>query len=262
MLRFPICRNQTILSAAAKALDPPYSLGTDDHWPDQGLNRILATLDGFDVGSLREVECLEMTIYMTSRRRDARRLAASAIETYGSLAKIFARPAKELREMLGFDRATTSMLAIMKSSMKYILEPCLVSRQEIGSHAHLMAYLAVDLCEAEHEILRVLYLDTKSKIIRDEEMGCGTVDAVPIYPKEIAKRALAYCASSVILAHNHLSDDPTPSQADIEATIKTQGALENFDILLHDHVIIARGRSLSMRQKGLIMTNQPISLVD
>ena len=250
--QFTVLENQAPPIAKAEDPTPGYTLGTDDHWPDQGLNRLLAALDRYNVGSLCEIECLEMLIYLSARRGDARQLAERAIHRYGSLANVFARPGAELREVLGFDNITTSMLAIAKTSMKYILEPTLTPRRELPSYADLMNYLSLDLREAEQEILRVIYLDAKHKIIRDEEVARGTVQAVPIYPKEVAKRALLYCASSVILVHNHLSDDPTPSHADIEVTNKTKRALENFDIVLNDHVIIARSRCLSMQQIGLV----------
>ena len=146
----------------------------------------------------------------------------------------------------------TAQLAIAKSSLRYVLAEKVSCSKELSSYAALMDYLALDMREAEQEILRVIYLDTKNKIMKDEEMARGTIDIVPIYPKEVAKRAMGYCASAVILAHNHLTDDPTPSRADIDATRKTKGALDFLDIILHDHVIIARGRCFSMQQQRLI----------
>jgi len=229
-----------------------YTLGTDTPWPDQGLNRILATIDSFDKSDLSEVDCLEMLFYLSSRRQDSRELAEAAIESYESLAKVFAQPGKELRDNLGLDYAMTAQIAIAKTCLKFVLSDNLSDRKQILSYAALMDYLAFDLREAEQEVLRVIYLDTKNKVIRDEEVARGTVDAVPIYPKEIAKRAMSYCASAVILAHNHLADDPTPTDPDIEATIRTKGALELIDIVLHDHVIVARKRCFSMRQEKRI----------
>lgn len=243
--------NQAPTLDGAKAMTH-YTLSTIEPWPDEGLNRILATIESLNTDELNEVECLEMLFYLSSRRQDAGRFAEAAIETYGSLAKIFQRPGKELRKLLDLDHSMIALLAIAKSSLKFILTPELSDQQELKSYTALMNYLALDLRGAEQEILRVIYLDTKCRIIKDEEMARGTVDAVSIYPKEVAKRAAAYCASSIILAHNHLADDPTPSRSDIEATIRTKGALEIFDIVLHDHVILARSRSFSMQQQGLI----------
>ncbi|MGI9355093.1 MAG: JAB domain-containing protein [Rhizobiaceae bacterium] len=213
---------------------------------------MLATIDSFNTDDLSEIECLEMLFYLSSRRQDARMLAEAAIETYGSLGKVFERPGQELRESLGLDRSMTGLLAIAKTSMKLILTEQLPVRQEIPSFAVLMDYLALELRQADQEILRVLYLDIKNKLIKDEEVARGTVNAVYIYPKELAKRAAAFCASSIILAHNHLSDDPTPSQLDIKTTRKTKAVLESFDIVLHDHVIIARNSCFSMLREQLI----------
>jgi len=229
-----------------------YTLGTDTPWPDQGLNRILATIDSFDTSALSEIDCLEMLFYLSSRRQDSRKLAEAAIERYGSLAKVFAQSGKELREKLSIDYSMTAQIAITKSSLKYILSDNLFERKQLLSYAALMDYLSLDMREAEQEILRVIYLDAKNKIIKDEEMARGTVDSVSIYPKEIAKRAMCYCASAVVLAHNHLADDPTPTGPDVEATIRTKGALELLDIVLHDHVIVARKRCFSMKQAGRI----------
>ena len=250
-VQLAVIENEATPQAGAKPMEP-YTLGTNEPWPDQGLNRILATVENFNTDELNEVECLEMLFYLSSRRQDARRVAEAAIETYGSLAKVFQRPGKELREFLGMDHSMTALLAIAKSSMKFILTPDLSDRQELKSYAALMNYMALDLRGAEQEIFRVVYLDTKCRIIKDEEMARGTVNTVSIYPKEVAKRAAAYCASSVILAHNHLGDDPTPSKSDIEATTQTKGALQLFDVILHDHVIVARSRCFSMQQQGLI----------
>jgi len=228
------------------------ALLTNAPWPDQGLNRIMATLDSLDTNELDEIECLEMLIYLSSRRQDARALAESAIETYGSLAKTIARSGKELRAILNEDHSIIATLAIVKASLKFVLAADLPDRQELKSYGALTNYLALDLRHAEQEILRIIYLDNKCGIIKDEEISRGTVDHVSIYPREVVKRAAGSSASSIILAHNHLSDDATPSQADIQATIKVKRALEVFDIILHDHVIIARNGCFSMQQENII----------
>lgn len=229
-----------------------YALGTNEPWPDQGLNRILSIVENFNIGDIDEIECLEMLFYLSSKRGDVRQLAEAAIQTYGSLGKVFERPGKELRELLGFDHSMTALLAVAKTSMQFILANELPARQEVSSYTALLNYLALDLRHAEQETLRVLYLDNKCKIIKDEEMARGTVNAVSLYPTEIAKRAVAHGASFIVLAHNHLGDDPKPSRDDIEATQQTKRALQIFDIVLHDHVIIARNSCFSMNEQKLI----------
>ena len=83
-------------------------------------------------------------------------------------------------------------------------------------------------------------------------MGHGTVDHAPVYPREIARRALELQASSLILVHNHPSGDPTPSRADIDMTREIMDALDALDITVHDHLIAARSGVLSFRSQGLL----------
>jgi len=229
-----------------------FTLSTNELWPDQGLNRIIAAVEKLDTDDFNEVECLEMLIYLSSRRRDARHLAEATLEAYGSLAKVFRQPSSELRELLRMDHAVIAIMAIVKSSMKRALRPEMIDRHTLPSYKAFVEYFTLALRSGDQEIFRVVYLDADHRIIKDEEMSRGTVDAVSIYPKEVAKRAIAYCASSVILAHNHLGDDATPSDDDIKATIKTKGALKFVDVTLHDHMIVSRRHCFSMRQRGLI----------
>lgn len=77
------------------------------------------------------------------------------------------------------------------------------------------------------------------------------MDHAPVYPREIAKRALELSASSAILAHNHPSGDPTPSKADIDMTREIEKALKALEIKLHDHLIFGQGEPVSMKSKGL-----------
>ncbi len=80
----------------------------------------------------------------------------------------------------------------------------------------------------------------------------GTVDHTPVYPREVARRALEMNASAVIMVHNHPSGDPRPSQPDIEMTRRIKDALAAVGITLHDHVIVSRGGPLSFRAQGLL----------
>ena len=88
--------------------------------------------------------------------------------------------------------------------------------------------------------------------IADEEQARGTVDHVPVYPREVVKRALELNASAIILVHNHPSGDPTPSRADIDMTAQIEAAAKALGLVLHDHLIIGRERELSFRAEGLL----------
>lgn len=102
------------------------------------------------------------------------------------------------------------------------------------------------------EQFRVLFLDRKNVLIADEAQARGTVDHVPVYPREVVKRALELNASALILVHNHPSGDPTPSSADIDMTAQIANAAEALGITLHDHLVIGRNAELSFRAEGLL----------
>ena len=89
-------------------------------------------------------------------------------------------------------------------------------------------------------------------LIADEEQAQGTVDHVPVYPREVVKRALELNASAIILVHNQPSGDPTPSGADIDMTRQIDEAAQALGLTLHDHLIIGKSQELSFRADGYL----------
>jgi DNA repair protein RadC len=102
------------------------------------------------------------------------------------------------------------------------------------------------------EQFRVLFLDAKNQLIADEVMNKGTVDHAPVYPREIARRALEHSAAAVILVHNHPSGDPKPSAADIAITREIVAAMNAIAVKVHDHLVIGRDGAESFKSLGLL----------
>lgn len=119
----------------------------------------------------------------------------------------------------------------------------------LGSWQAVMDYCALSV-RGEVECFHVLYLDRKNRLIADERLSVGTVDHVPVYPREVLKRALALNASALILVHNHPSGDPEPSDADIRMTQEVQSACAVLGLTMHDHIIVGAGRETSLRARG------------
>ena len=101
----------------------------------------------------------------------------------------------------------------------------------------------------DKEQFRILFLDKKNKLIKDEVQQVGTVDHTPVYPREVVKRALELSATAIILVHNHPSGDATPSRADIEMTKTINEIASSVGITVHDHIIVAKDGHASL--KGL-----------
>ena len=115
-----------------------------------------------------------------------------------------------------------------------------------------MGYLNAVVARERIEQFRILFLDGRNRLLADEAQARGTVNHTPVYPREVAKRALELHATALILVHNHPSGDPTPSRADLEMTQEVQAAVRPLSIVLHDHVVVGNGRWLSFRKEGLL----------
>ena len=121
----------------------------------------------------------------------------------------------------------------------------------LASWQAVLDYCALTL-RGEVECFHVLYLDRKNRLISDVLVSVGTVDHVPVYPREVLKRALLMNATALILVHNHPSGDPTPSQQDVTVTGQIQEAAQVMGMTLHDHLIIGKSRELSFRSQGYL----------
>lgn len=113
-------------------------------------------------------------------------------------------------------------------------------------------YLALRFSSLEHEVFCCLWLDNRRRVIACDELFRGTIDGASVHPREVVKRALSHNAAAVILAHNHPSGIPEPSQADELITLRLRDALGIVDIRVLDHLIVAGGRVVSLAERGLL----------
>jgi DNA repair protein RadC len=122
----------------------------------------------------------------------------------------------------------------------------------LGSWQALLDYLRADMAHIATERVRVLHLNSRNMLVRDELMSEGTVDQAAVHVREVVRRALDIGSSAIILVHNHPSGDPAPSRADIQLTRDIAEAGRKLGIAVHDHVIIGAQGHSSMRAMGLL----------
>ena len=203
---------------------------------------------GADTLADREALAVLLTPWhgQTSEAVAARLLAAFG----GELARALCADLARLEPLVGRP-AAVALLVIRKASERLAGKPQ-AHRELITRWDHLEAYLRPRMAWEGREQFRVLFLDRKNCLIADEIMNRGTVDHAPVYPREVMRRALELDASALILAHNHPSGDPTPSQADITMTRQMVDAGRALRISVHDHVIIAAGGMVSFQNQGLL----------
>lgn len=113
-------------------------------------------------------------------------------------------------------------------------------------------WLRLRYARLEHEMFLVLHLDVRHRLIDAEEMSHGTLTYANVYPREVVKSALAHNSAAMVLAHNHPSGEPQPSQQDILLTQRLQTALALVDVHVVDHFVVAGDKILSFAERGLL----------
>jgi DNA repair protein RadC len=202
--------------------------------------------------AMPEYELLELILFNAIPRVDVKPLAKTLLATFGDLAGVVAAPEPRLMAVPGVTPQVCLQLRVVEATAHRMAQAKVMRREVISSWDALMRYCKTVMAYRDTERFRVLFLDRKNVLIADEEQAKGTVDHVPVYPREVAKRALELNASAIILVHNHPSGDPTPSQADIDMTAAVEAACAAIGVAIHDHVVIGKETDASFRALGLL----------
>lgn len=199
--------------------------------------------------ALEDAELLALLIAAALPRTDVLATARRLLDEAGGLGGALADPAAA-RRLCGPSAAL--QLAAARAAAVRLARADVSGRPVIASSVALHAYVRAELAHLPREQFRVLFLDRKNRLIRDEAMGDGSVDHAPVYPREVARRALELSASALILLHNHPSGDPSPSSADVDMTRQIVAAAGALRIAVHDHLVVARDGVASLRALGLM----------
>lgn len=200
--------------------------------------------------SLADYELLELYLFRTLKRQDTKEVARILIDQFGSFAGACSARYAFLKNTKGVGDAIAFDLKLVEALAHRFAESELREQIMVSGWAQLVRYCRTTMSHRDREHLRVLYLNSKNFLIADDLSQAGTINHVPVYPREIARRALELGAGAVILIHNHPSGDPTPSEADRIMTRQVADALCLFSIALHDHVIAGRKDVFSMKANG------------
>jgi DNA repair protein RadC len=202
--------------------------------------------------AIPDYELLELVLFRAIPRQDVKPLARLLLDTFGDFNRVISASPARLSAVKGIGDAVIQELKIIEASAQRLMRAKVINRPVLSSWDALVDYCHTAMSHRETEQFRILFLDRKNVLIADEEQAKGTVDHVPVYPREVVKRALELNASALILVHNHPSGDPTPSDADITMTAQVQDAAQVLGITLHDHLIIGKSRELSFRAQGYL----------
>jgi len=202
--------------------------------------------------ALPDYELLELVLFRAIPRQDVKPLARLLLDTFGDFNRVVTASPARLQMVKGAGPAVVLELKLVEAAAHRMMRARVIQKPLLSSWDALLDYCHTTMAHRETEQFRILFLDRKNVLIADEEQAKGTVDHVPVYPREVVKRALELNASALILVHNHPSGDPTPSDADLSVTRQVQDACGALGLVLHDHLIIGKSRELSFRAKGYL----------
>lgn len=202
--------------------------------------------------ALSDHELIEYLLALALPRRDTKPLAKALLRDFGGIGPLMSADPESLGRVPGMGDTTVAAIKIVQSCVLRILHNPVQDRPILGNWQGLLDYLRADMADRINERVRVLHLDSRNHLIRDEVMSDGSIDQSAIYVREVVRRALDLGSAAIILVHNHPSGDATPSRQDIAITRDIADACKRLGVALHDHIIIARGGHTSLKSQGLI----------
>ena len=202
--------------------------------------------------ALADYEVLEYLLFASRPRGDTKPVAKALLARFGSLANVLNADHRALADVEGMGEISAAALKAVALAARRMARGEVQQKPVLGSWQALLDYLTIDMAHLTVERVRVLYLDTRNRLILDYQAQEGTIDEAAIHPREIVKKALEVGASALILVHNHPSGNPEPSRADIQITQRIAEAGRLLGIVVHDHVIVGREGHVSLKAKGLI----------
>ena len=195
-------------------------------------------------------ELLAILLRSGRRGESAVGLAQGVLREAGGLARLSTLlPAQLVKLGLGRVQAVTLAAAIELAAR---MEKESLGKEKFSSPERVAAYLERLYGRRTQESTGVLLLDARHRLLKDRECYRGTIDRALVEPREILKQALLDDAAAMILYHNHPSGDASPSAEDLEFTRRMKHAADLVGVRLLDHVIVGRGGSASLRQRGLL----------
>jgi DNA repair protein RadC len=202
--------------------------------------------------ALLDHELIEYLLALAIPRRDTKPLAKALLAEFGGMGGLLTADHEALGRVKGMGETSVAAVKVAHAIALRLLRAEVAARPVLSNWQALLDYLRADMAHHIHERVRVLHLNTRNMLIRDELMSEGSIDEAAVYVREVIKRAMDLGSAALILVHNHPSGDPTPSRADIEITRNMVEGGKRMGITVHDHIIMGTSGHASLRALGLM----------
>jgi DNA repair protein RadC len=202
--------------------------------------------------ALLDHELIEYLLGLAIPRRDTKPIAKRLLKEFGGIGGLLSADAEAIQRNGGVGEGAAAALKIVQATALRFLREAVREAPVLSSWQALLDYLRADMAFMATERVRILHLNTRNMLIRDEVMAEGSIDQAAVSVREVIRRAIDLGSAAIILVHNHPSGDPSPSRADIALTRTIIDAGKPLGIAVHDHIIIGMNGHVSFRAQGLI----------
>lgn len=192
----------------------------------------------FGASSLSNAELLALILGNGTKNMNVIDLSNSLLSEFG-LEGFSSCSLNELKKIKGVGPAKASqILALVEFNKRFSRSS--TPKTRFSDAKEVFKFLSPKMCDLDKEHFFVLLLDSKNRLIHDCAVSVGILNSVLVHPREVFKVAIKESANSIIIAHNHPSGDPTPSEEDLKITEQLFNAGKTLNIPLLDHVIIGK----------------------
>lgn len=201
-------------------------------------------LDGF-----ADYEIIELLLSLNTPRKDCKPMAKEAIKKFDGIVGALDAPIDELMQINGIGPSNAIGVKIFQNILQIYAKEKINSKKELNTPQMLFEFLKEKIGKEKKEHFAILFFDTRNKLIVNN-VSVGSLNASIVHPREVFNNAVLKSASYVIVAHNHPSGDPMPSEEDVATTKRLVEAGRILGITVQDHMIVTRSKYYSFAEKG------------
>ena len=218
--------------------------------PEGHRERLRERFERSGLQGFHDHEVLELLLSYAIPRRDVKPIAKSLMEEFQTLAAVFDAPMSYLQQTDGVGPRAALLIALIPRLMERYQQDRWKQNTAFHSTQQAVSYLSSMLGTERNEIFCILALNSRNGLIAPEQIQRGSVNRAAVFPRLVVEASLKHRATAVIFAHNHPGGDPQPSAADRQLTRKLKRILNDLDIIVHDHIIIAGPQYFSFAEHG------------
>jgi len=204
---------------------------------------------GFE--GLGDQEIIELFLSLALPSRECQKLAKRCLAKFKDFSGFLAASPQQL-EQVGVNPHFMFCIKLLRELPAEVLKKEIIERSYYKSSKEVFDYLYYSMRDLEKEVFKAIYLSSRNQIIATEDLFEGTLESIPIRPREIVESVIKHSAAAVIFVHNHPSGDPTPSKSDTRFTRDLVFMGNIIEVKVLDHIIIGGNKYFSFADEGLI----------